>query len=97
MKKTLPVIIAVLIIAGSSVAWKLSKKEAPAPVVTSFEECVKAGNAVMESYPRRCRHGDKTFVEDIGNTIEKADLIRRSQVERSQFAAVEAAKARVNV
>jgi len=29
--------------------------------------------------------------------IEKADLIRRSQVERSQFAAVEAAKARVNV
>jgi hypothetical protein len=29
--------------------------------------------------------------------IERADLIRRSQVERSQFAAVEAAKARVNV
>jgi hypothetical protein len=29
--------------------------------------------------------------------IEKADLIRTSQVERSQFAAVEAAKARVNV
>ncbi|MDP2668381.1 MAG: Gmad2 immunoglobulin-like domain-containing protein [bacterium] len=76
MKKTLPIIIAVLIVAGSGIAWKLSKKEAPAPVVTNFEECVKAGNAVMESYPRQCRHGGKTFVEDIGNTIEKADLIQ---------------------
>lgn len=33
--------------------------------VTSFEECVAAGNAVMESYPRKCRHKGQTFVEQI--------------------------------
>jgi len=44
--------------------------------VTSFDECVAAGNPVMESYPRQCRSGNQTFVEDIGNALEKADLIR---------------------
>ncbi|MDO8523115.1 MAG: Gmad2 immunoglobulin-like domain-containing protein [bacterium] len=75
MKKIIPLAIIVLVIIGSGVTWKLTKKEAPATVVTNFEECVKTGNAVMESYPRQCRYGDKTFVEDIGNTIEKTDLI----------------------
>lgn len=34
--------------------------------ITSFEECVAAGNPVMESYPRQCRSaGGGLFVEDI--------------------------------
>lgn len=33
--------------------------------VTSFDECVAAGNAVMESYPRQCRHEGQTFVEKV--------------------------------
>jgi len=39
--------------------------------VTSFEECVKAGYPVMESYPRQCRAPDgKTFVEQINSEQE---------------------------
>ncbi|MFA5413413.1 MAG: Gmad2 immunoglobulin-like domain-containing protein [Patescibacteria group bacterium] len=48
----------------------------PVITVTNFEECVAAGNPVMESYPRQCRAGDKNFVEYIGNELEKTDLIR---------------------
>ena len=34
--------------------------------VNNFDECVAAGNPVMESYPRQCMDGSgKTFVEDI--------------------------------
>ncbi len=44
--------------------------------ISNFDECATAGNAVMESYPRQCRAGDATFVEDIGNELEKTDLIR---------------------
>lgn len=33
--------------------------------VMNFEECVAAGNPVMESYPRQCRHEGRTFVEDV--------------------------------
>lgn len=33
--------------------------------VTSFEECVAAGNPVMESYPRQCRADGVLFVEQI--------------------------------
>lgn len=45
-------------------------------VVKNFDDCVKAGNPIMESYPQQCRHGDETFVENIGNELEKMDLIR---------------------
>jgi len=45
--------------------------------INSFDECVEAGYPVMESYPRQCRTPDgKTFIEDIGNELEKIDLIR---------------------
>ena len=45
--------------------------------ITSFEECVKAGNPILESYPSRCATKDgKLFTEDIGNVLEKVDLIR---------------------
>ncbi|MAF20773.1 MAG: hypothetical protein CMI55_03770 [Parcubacteria group bacterium] len=44
--------------------------------INSFADCAKAGYPVMESYPRQCRaSGDKVFVEDIGNEMEKMDLI----------------------
>lgn len=42
------------------------------PVITvdSFESCVAAGNAVMESYPRQCRsESGELFVEDIGDEL----------------------------
>lgn len=48
----------------------------PEVVVTNFQECVEAGNPVMESYPRQCRHGDETFAEFVGNELEKMNLIR---------------------
>jgi hypothetical protein len=35
------------------------------PEVSSFEECIAAGNPAMESYPRQCRHGALTFTEVI--------------------------------
>lgn len=45
--------------------------------VRNFEECVSAGYPVAESYPRQCREpGGKLFVENIGNELEKLDLIR---------------------
>jgi len=34
--------------------------------VFNFEDCLEAGNPAMESYPRQCRHEDKTFTEELG-------------------------------
>ncbi|PCI21313.1 hypothetical protein COB64_00320 [Candidatus Wolfebacteria bacterium] len=45
-------------------------------VVSNFDECVAAGNSVMESYPGQCRHGDELFIQNIGNELEKIDIIR---------------------
>lgn len=38
--------------------------------VTNFEECVAAGNPVMESYPRQCRTKDgRLFVEEVAMQV----------------------------
>jgi len=52
-----------------------SQEEEPV-TVTNFMECVEAGNPVMTSYPAQCRHNGELFVEEIGNVLEKNDLIR---------------------
>lgn len=45
--------------------------------IVSFDECVAAGYPVLESYPSQCKiPNNKTFIENIGNELEKSDLIR---------------------
>ncbi len=71
MKK---IILVFFLVCAAACAFFLGSREEKA--VTSFEECVKAGYPVMESYPRQCKGPDGiSFVEDIGNELEKIDLI----------------------
>jgi uncharacterized protein HemX len=44
--------------------------------VSTFAECVAAGYPVLESYPRQCQANGQIFTEDIGNELEKMDLIK---------------------
>lgn len=63
-----------IVILGLSVALKSTKN--PAQIVTNFEQCVAGGYPVQESYPERCTTPDsKTFTRDIGNELEKSDMI----------------------
>ncbi len=43
----------------------------PLNEINNFEQCVAAGNPVMESYPRQCRANDQTFVEQIETSEQK--------------------------
>lgn len=72
MKKV--TLIAIIVCLGFVVWWQFGSRNIL--VVTNFEECVAIGNPMMESYPSKCRHGDKTFIENIGNEFEKMDLIQ---------------------
>ena len=58
IKKLILLVILVLIGVGYYV-WQHNKKI----VVNSFDECVKAGGAILESYPEQCKLPDldKTF------------------------------------
>jgi hypothetical protein len=45
--------------------------------IQNFDDCLEAGYVIMESYPRRCRtESGKIFIENIGNELEKIDLIQ---------------------
>lgn len=55
-------------------------------VINDFQSCATAGNAILESYPRQCKTSDgKTFVEDIGNELEKSNLIKVDQPRPGQL------------
>ncbi|MFC1789837.1 Gmad2 immunoglobulin-like domain-containing protein [Patescibacteria group bacterium] len=44
--------------------------------IKNFEDCTIEGNPILEIYPRQCRTSDgQLFTEDIGNELEKRDLI----------------------
>jgi hypothetical protein len=45
--------------------------------ISSFEDCVAAGNPIAESYPPQCRTADgSSFTEDVGNRVELQGLIQ---------------------
>lgn len=74
MKRTLLIIFFVLIMIGLGL-WSQSSI-LKVDTIASFDECIAEGNPAMESYPRQCRAGDQTFIENIGNELEKSNLIR---------------------
>jgi len=87
MNKKIFIFLIVVILGGTTVHFTVCKSgEAPPPTVNSFEECVSAGYPVLESYPRQCKTPDgKTFTEDIGNELEKADLIQTDNPRPNQI------------
>lgn len=64
-------------VAGGGVIFWNSQESDSKEEVRSFEECASAGYPILESYPARCETAEgKTFVENIGNELEKIDIIR---------------------
>lgn len=73
------IIFAVLLTAVSAYFYWRPKPEQKPAEISSFEECAAAGYPIMESYPEQCRTPNgKTFARNIGNELEKSDLIRVS-------------------
>lgn len=71
--RIIAVVVVVIVVVG---IWAYFKKPTAESVV-SFEECMAAGYEIIEGYPNQCKTPEgKIFVEDIGNALEKADLIR---------------------
>lgn len=68
------IILLVLVTVGIA-RW--TDDQPPVASVANFDDCAAAGYQVMESYPARCSTPDgRTFTQDIGNELEKTDLIR---------------------
>ncbi len=71
------VALAVLVVAIIFAMLSKDSDEGKVVTISTFEECVAAGYPVMESYPQQCKTPDgKNFTEEIGNAMEKSDLIR---------------------
>lgn len=72
----------VIVIGG---AWLAFKQTGGRPEANSFEDCVKFGYPIQESYPARCvTPQGKSFTQNIGNELEKTDLIQISNPRPTQ-------------
>lgn len=58
--RTIFLFIFLMIFVVSWLIWSLVTKNE----ISNFEECAKAGNPVMESYPEQCRANGQTFVKE---------------------------------
>jgi dipeptidyl aminopeptidase/acylaminoacyl peptidase len=67
---TLIALISVIIV-GSAAYWLSLDRTVNEEKISNFSECVAAGNAVMESYPRQCRsEAGELFVEEIDVNVD---------------------------
>lgn len=83
-KKIIFIIIGIIIIISGGISAYFYLKT-PQIEVKNFNDCLKAGYPIMESYPRQCKIPEgKNFVEDIGNELEKIDLIKISNPRPNQ-------------
>lgn len=79
MKKLIPPLIGFVLLSlvlGYYFGFDIGYEKSLSKNISNYEECVKAGNIVLESYPPQCRTKDgRSFSEEIGNELEKRDLI----------------------
>jgi len=72
-------IIVFALIAGVALLFNRTSEDHPAGSIADFEDCVAAGYPVMETYPSTCKTPQgATFTQDIGNELEKLNLIQTS-------------------
>jgi len=74
-KKLIYIVIGLVIIIVAIWVWFYSRP--PRAEVKNYDECVKAGYQVIEGLPRHCKtpYGEM-FPEDVGNALEKMNLIK---------------------
>ncbi len=76
IKNKWPIIITAIIVVAGGVFGLFSVLNRQNPSITNYSECSARGYEIAESFPRQCRTPEgKIFTEDIGNIVEKTDLI----------------------
>src|SRR3989344_3148362 len=80
------ILLVALIVAGGLFYFLIRPKAIiEPPLVSNFDECISVDYPVSESYPHQCRDfTGEIFTENIGNELEKIDLIKVSQPRPNQ-------------
>lgn len=87
MKKYFILLLIIAVLVGLTAYGVLFFKERTKEAqVRSFEDCAAGGYPIAESYPRQCiTSAGRVFSEDIGNELEKSDLIKISNPRPNQI------------
>jgi len=79
------IITGIILIVGIYFIYLGPKQKPIDAYINNFQDCLNARYAIMESFPRACQTPDgKIFAEDIGNQVEKNDLIQVTEPQANQ-------------
>ena len=90
MRKDIWILVIIISLSAAGMAF-VEPAKIPVASISNFDECEKSGGLILESYPAQClAANERIFTQDVGNEIEKQDLIRLTsprpgQVLRSPF------------
>lgn len=66
------IILILLTVAGGLVGWWLVDRNNKNGSINSYDDCVTAGNVILETYPEQCRTNDgRSFTRDITDELNK--------------------------
>lgn len=74
-KKQIILILSSIIVLGFVIFWGIKN---PVPQINSFEDCVKAGYPILESYPEQCRTRDGKFFVNPEQIINQQNNMNES-------------------
>ncbi len=83
------VIIAIIALVGCVIYTNENKKSSTDPLavqnISTYQECIDAGNPILESYPTQCKTPDgKSFTQEIGTEAVSSDKIRSQNPQPNQ-------------
>ena len=80
-------VIGLVLLVASGIVWLLVKKDAPQPIIATFEDCAAAGYPILETYPEQCRTPDgKSFTKVVkANETEFGSPVTLRLNEKAEF------------
>lgn len=57
-------IMVVVFAALASATWVIYQKQRPDDAIQTFEDCVAAGNPILETYPEQCMANGRTYTRE---------------------------------
>ncbi|MDQ3065404.1 MAG: hypothetical protein M3Q36_04000 [bacterium] len=80
------VIAVVALVISGWYAWRLAeRKQTESRSINSYQECVAAGNPVMESYPEQCSANGQTFTNTAQKVVEAEDNFEKYRLQSEEY------------
>ncbi len=63
------ILLGLIVVFAGLAGWFLMAQRQKTPIIKNYQDCVDAGNPILESYPKQCIHNGRSYL----NPAQKAE------------------------